>query len=260
MYPQDPDPHEAALARQRAEVQAAFAPRERTCPHCGHVQTAPGRTCERCGGDFVVRRGRVRRRRVAFVTALVLAAAAALTAAVVPGMVDDARDQERTAAERQARLEAAERKRLLVQQRPVRAEGPQRRRGEAPLAHRARLVAAAEAAITTDARRRVREGTLDGPVQGTICSPYPKTGGRQELEADATVPAGRYQCIAYERKVELTELDGKPRTGVYGSTYWLVADYRNGALTFCKISLLPGEGGKPLARVRVPPACGDPLD
>src|SRR5687767_1448809 len=118
--PAQPDIWSAGREAQRAEVQAALAPRERRCPHCGEVQTTPGRLCRACGQEMVVRRGKVNRRRAALITGIVLACVAAVSAAIVPGMLDDAREHERTAAERQAQLEAAERARLRVDIRPRR--------------------------------------------------------------------------------------------------------------------------------------------
>ena len=255
----EPDIWASGRETQRAEVQAAFAPRPRTCPHCGHVQTTGGARCEACGGDFVVRRAQVSRRRAALIAGIVVAVAAAAALAIVPGMRDSARDQEQAAAERQAKLEAAERVRLIAESQPRTAAAPPRRDGEDALAYRGRLVSAGEAAVTADALKRLADGELADPVQGTSCSPYPKSFARADQEADPAVPRNRYQCIAYEQKVELSKLQGRERTGIYGVPYWLIIDYSGEPMTFCKISLPPGEGGVPLAKAKIPRACRDPL-
>jgi hypothetical protein len=255
----EPDIWTAGRETQRAEVQAAFAPRPRSCPHCGHTQTTGGARCEACRGEMVVRRQKIKRSRIALIAALVVAVAGALSLAFIPGLRESASERAKADAARQARLEAAERKRLIAESQPRTAPAPPRRADEDALDYRRRLVVAGEAAITADARLRVQEGTIDGPIEGTDCSPYPKAGPRLAQEADAALPRNRYQCIAYEHKVELTELQGRARTGIFGAPYWLVIDYGGKPMTYCKISLPPGEGGVPLARARVPDACRDPL-
>jgi hypothetical protein len=249
----------AAREAARDDVRAALAPRRRTCPSCGRVDSGTGRTCPACGGDFVVRRSRRPSRRAVLAVAGGLAVVAAVTAAIVPGLRDAADEQRRADAAAQARLEASERARLRAEVAPRTAMGPARRDGEAPLAYRARLLSAGQAAVTADARRRVAEGTIAGPVAGTECTVWPRTAPRRDLEADPATPAGRYHCIAYERRFELSELEGEKRTGIIGAPYWLVVDYGTARMTFCKFSPRAGEGGTTLAQVRTPAGCLDPL-
>ena len=249
----------AAREAARDDVRAALAPRQRTCPSCGRVDSGAGRTCAACGSDFVVRRSRRPSRRVVLSIAGVLVVVAAATAAIVPGMRESAAEQRRADAAAQARLEAAERAKLRADVAPLTVSGPARRGGEAPLAYRARLVAAGQAAVLTDSRRRMREGTIEGPVAGTECTPFPLTAPRRDLEADPSTPAGRYECMTYQRRFELSELEGRKRTGIIGVPYWLVVDYGTAKLTFCKITPRVGEGGRPLAEVATPTACLDPL-
>ena len=258
--PPTQDIHASVGERQRAEVHAAFAPRPRTCPHCGHVQTTGGAQCEQCGGDFIVRRKRVSRRRAALIAGLVVAVAGAAALAIVPGMRDSAQEQERAAAERQARLEAAERERLRIEIRPRTAPAPSRarRRGRAGLPppaggrRRGRRHRRRAPADRRGHRRRARRGHARARRIRRASRAPPRRRTRRS-------PRNRYQCIAYEHKVELTKLQGRERTGIYGVPYLLVIDYGGGPMTFCKISLPPGEGGRPLARVSIPEACRDPL-
>jgi type II secretory pathway pseudopilin PulG len=250
---------QAVREATRSDVQAALAPRRRTCPTCGHVETGPGRLCTNCGGDFVLRRSRRPSRRVTAAVLGVIAAIGLVSALVIPGFRDSAREQERAAAARQARLEAAERARLAADVRPFFAQGPVRRDGEPELAHRARLVTFAEATVTADARRREKAGTVDGPIRATDCYPYPKTAPRRSLEADPSVPAGRYQCMAYNTRFNLPDLQGRKRTGILGVPYWFVVDYGTSKMAFCKITPKAGEGGRSLATVPVPTPCRDPL-
>ena len=137
--------------------------------------------------------------------------------------------------------------------------GPPPKTGEDALAHRARLVSAGEAAITADARARIRAGRLDGPVRGTDCAPYPDTERRAAQEGDASVARNRYECLAYKTRFKLPELEGKVRTGLYGTPYWLVLDYGSSKMTFCKITPHGGEAARTLVSVTAPAACQDPL-
>lgn len=233
------DPWEDARERQRHEVAAIFAKRE-------------AKPVEDRRREF-----RLSRRNSAIVLA-VIAAFAAGAAVTVPRMRDDAAKERAAARVEQRRLEAIERVRIIREQKPHFADGPALRSGEDAIAHRKRLIAAGASNITKDARRRMRAGTIDGPVAGTECTPFPTTPTRQALESDPSVPKGRYECLAYERRFPLSELEGKARTGIIGVPYWLVVDYRQARLAFCRLVPRAGEGGKPLAFVRVRPACADP--
>jgi hypothetical protein len=254
------DPWEAARASARADVASVLAPRQRTCPACGHVQSGSARTCGECGADLVARRPR-RRWRVRTVAAalLALAAAVALVAVVSAPLRRDASVEAQRQSERQAALEAAEVRRLRLDARPQYGSGPARLPGQAPLAHRGVLVAAAERLITADAQARVRTGKLKGPVVATACASYPDISARRAAEADPAAVVGRYDCLAYSRRSELPELQGKVRQGLFGYPFWAVIDYRRATIAWCKVTPRAGEGGKTLAHVPVPPPCRDPL-
>ena len=219
------------------------------------------RTCSACGADLVVRRQRrtVSRRGWFVAGGGVVLVLVVLVGVIVPALDRTADREAAKSKARQDKLEAAERQRLTREGKPRFLDGPRRRDGEAPLDHRARLVATAQTAILADARERIATGELKGPFKGTSCEPYPITQPRKDAERDASVPAGRYECIAFTQRVELMELNGKERTGVVGTPYWLVIDYRRAKLTFCKITPKAGEGGKLLAEVAVPDVCQDPL-
>lgn len=232
------DPWESARGTQRDEVQAIWAGRGAPPPR------DPKRR---------------RRRRDLAAGAAVAAALGIIAFVVVPALRDDGAADRRAAEARQLRLEAAERVRLRREGIPVFVDGPRSKPGE-PLAHyRRRLVAAGEAQITANARRRVAAGEFSGPVSGTACRTFPFTDGRAAQEYDPAVQRNRYQCIAFSRRFALSELDGEARTGLIGQPYWLIADYRDGRLTLCKISPRAGEGGRSLATVPVDPACRDPF-
>ena len=252
------DPWAAARAAQREDVRAVLTPRERLCPSCGAKQKGPGRKCTECGADLTAHFARWRHIRRFAIGGLALLALAAISVPVVGALRDDAAGERRRAAERQAALEAAERKRLAIDVRPVRADGTPLPKGADPIEHRAALVAQAESLIAEDARGRVAAGTIDGPIRGAQCDPYPKTDGRRAAEQDPATAVGRYDCVAYKFKAELPELEGRQRTGLFGYPYWLVVDYDDAKLVWCKVTPRAGEGGRSLAFVPVPEPCRDP--
>ena len=234
------DPWEAARERQREEVKAIFA--------------------ARTGGAVSDRRRefRLSRRNTGLV---VLAVLALLTAAglIIPNWRDSAAEQRAAERAAQAKLEAAERARVTRLQTPRFASGPPRRQGESLLTHRARLVDAGAAAITADARKHMAAGDFSGPVAGTECVPFPTTESRRAQESDPSIARNSYECLAYERHFQLSELNGKARTGIIGQRYWLVIDYAAAKMAYCLLVPPPGEGGKALAFVRVERPCEDPL-
>ena len=211
------DPWEAARERQREDVQAIFAKRA----------AAPVTDRRR---EF-----RLSRRNSAIVLA-VIAAIGLVALLVVPAMRDDAAHERAAAA---ARAEAPRGRRSAPgsprSRRRTSRAGPRRRAGEDPLAYRARLVTAG-AAPSRPTRKHADEaghGRRPGGRHRVRSRIPPRRRGRAQ-EADPAIPANRYECIAYERKFPLSELEGKARTGIIGVPYWLVVDYAHGEL-----SLLP---------------------
>jgi hypothetical protein len=187
-------------------------------------------------------------------TVVALAADALVLTLVVPAIEGSKR--ERTAVDRAAQRQriARERDRLIGEQRPhgdhgsthedVHA-GPAKR-----LAARRALVRDAERAITRDARARVASGALSaGFVRTTECGPVRRDLPRDEL--DLAKPIGRYDCVAVTQDVIQ---DGKV-VAKFGLPFVAAIDFRRGRLTWCKNNPAPSERGKPLAFVRLEPAC-----
>jgi hypothetical protein len=255
---QKDDPWAAARASQRDDVRAALAPRERRCPACGAPHSRGGRICSECGADLTARYAKGASRRKLIGAALAALALIALSIPFIAEWREDAAADRERAERRQAVLEAAERERLRRDARPVRAEGRPAAAGADRLEHRAALVAQAEGLITEDARGRVEDGTIDGDIKGAECNPFPDTQERRGAEQDPAVAAGRYDCVAYTSKFEAPELDGQKRTGLFGYPYWLVVDFDDARLVWCKVTPRAGEGGRSLAAVPVPEPCRDP--
>jgi hypothetical protein len=254
------DPWEAARLAARADVAAVLAPRQRTCPVCGHIQSGSARTCTECGADLVARRPRWRwRRRTVAAALLALAMGVTVVAIITAPSRRDAKAEAQRERTRQAATEAAEVRRLRIDARPQFGAGTRRRHGQTALAHRRVLVRATERLITADAQARVRTGKLKGPVVGTACAPYPNISARRAAEADPAAAVGRYDCLAYSRRLELPELQGRRRQGLFGYPFWAVIDYRRATIAWCKVTPRAGEGARSLASVPVPVPCRDPL-
>ena len=203
------------------------------------------RTCTQCGADLVARRPRRRwRRRTAAAALLALAALVAIVAVVTAPTRRDAKIEGQRERTRQAAAEAAEVERLRIEARPQFGTGPERRPGETALAHRVALVGAAQRLITADAQERIRTGKLKGPVIGTACDPYPDITVRRAAEADPASTVGRYDCLAYSRRLELPELEGKRRRGLFGYPFWAVIDYRRATIAWCKVTPRGGEAAR----------------
>ena len=255
---QKDDPWAAARASQREDVRAALAPRERHCPAFGAPQSRGGRVCSECGADLIARYKKGASRRKQLYAALAALVLIAVSIPIVASWREEAIAERERAERRQAVLEAAERERLTRDAQPVRAEGRPAAAGADPLEHRAALVAQAEGLIRDDARARVAAGRIDGDIKGAQCDPFPDTEARRAAEQDAATRTGRYDCVAYTSKFEAPELDGQKRTGLFGYPYWLVADYADAQLVWCKVTPRAGEGGRSLATVAVPVPCRDP--
>ena len=258
MVEQQDDPWAAARASQRDDVRSALAPRERHCPACGAPQSRGGRPCSECGADHTARYAKGASRRKLLYAGLAALALIAVAIPIVSGWRDDASTERQGAERRQATLEAAERERLTRDARPVRAEGRPAAAGAGPLEHRAALVAQAERLIAEDARGRVAAGTIDGDIKGAECNPFPETQDRRAAERDPALAIGRYDCVAFTSRLELPEVNGEQRTGLFGYPYWLVVDYPGAQLVWCKVTPRAGEGGRSLAAVPVPEPCRDP--
>ena len=226
----------AARERTRAEVQAAFAPKQQLCPACGRPESTAARDCPHCGASYVVVQPKLSKRaRLAIVGVLVLVLAAGGVAWLLAS--PSINHLKQTAAERNAQNFAAfirsETHRLTIEQRLHR--GRAAIPGEPP----AGLVDDLSAAITADARARVASGALKAPIQSTTCSAV-KNG---PLVPNAV--RGGYQCIA----TTATILPGVQVGGIIGYPFWAIVDYRRGSFAWCKIN---PRGGEQAIRSREP--------
>ena len=186
---------------------------------------------------------------------MVAALALAGLAALVLPRLEAAR---RATAEREARQAAVaargRRERIVAEQRPRFGRAAPARAASAEAERRARrvLLTRVEAAITADARERVRTGELRASgLRGTRCVPYPRSLDRAAApERDLRRRSGTYDCLAVIRPVA----GGR---GTIGYPFRAVVHFRTGRYAWCKTNPVPGERVVPDPRtvVRLPAAC-----
>jgi hypothetical protein len=224
-------------------ISEVFAPATRTCPNCGRESQTNQATCPHCGAWYAAVRPKRSRRKIGAALA-VLALLIGVGALLASSPIDRSKDRaaERDARETTAR-QAAERKRLRVEQRPR----------SAPLGT-AEPLSALAGAVQADAKARVADGTLRGPVQEAECEPYPDTEARRLQEL--AQPSGRrgYLCEVVTTTIRAT--DQNPEGGL-AYPFLAVIDYDAGRMTWCKANPPPGEKAIPGSTGVVPlsPRC-----
>jgi hypothetical protein len=248
--------------KARDDVREIFArapqgPPPRTCPNCGAEHATHRAFCPSCGKRYDRRFARVSDRQRWALGAFALAGVIAAAVLILPGVFDAKRATDARVAREHAARVAAEKRRLIREQRPKRgrpaALRPPRRGAPAAeqLAARKRLITALEGAILTDARARVASGELDGPVTRVSCGPLIRNPGNVGEEEDLAKTRGRYDCVAVKRDVTR---DGKV-VGLFGHPFVGTADFKRFTYVWCKDNKVPGERGEPLAKVPIPAVC-----
>lgn len=217
-----------ARARTRAEVQAAFAPKEQTCPSCGRAEATASRNCPHCGASYVVVQPKLSKKAKLTIAgaATALLGAGAITWVLVSPSIDHSKENAaHRAAAQQAAFIRSEIHRLTLDQRLH--HGRAARPGEA----RPVLVGDLQHAITADAVARVKAGTFEGPIHGTQCQAI--TFG--PLKPNAV--RGGYQCVAVNAVIrKVSELGGQ-----IGYPFWAIVNYRHGTFAWCKVNPKGGE-------------------
>ena len=235
------------------------APKEtppRVCPSCGAEHVTQRAFCPSCGKRYDRRFARVSDTQRWILGGLALAGLILAAALILPGVFDAKRDTDARLAREHAARVAAEKKRLTREQRPMRGrpaglKPPGPAAGDAEqLAARRKLVTALEGAILTDAQGRVKTGELDGPVKSVTCAPLIRTPGNVGEEENLRNRRGRYDCVAVKREVMK---EGKV-VGLFGHPFVGTADFKRFTYVWCKDNKVPGERGKPLAKVPIPAA------
>ena len=155
--------------------------------------------------------------------------------AIAPGIRESKEERER--AEREARLEArAEREaRIRREQQPVIRQASPAGPG---VAGRRALLAEAGDAVLADARRRVAQGKLAGPIEAVDCETFPRTVSRVGAEDSTEKRFGRYFCLAVTAEFHRSEVSVG---GKIGHPYRMQIDFADSSYAFCKVVGRPGE-------------------
>jgi hypothetical protein len=153
-----------------------------------------------------------------------------------PGIDRGKKERARTEAARLEQARTARLERIRVEQRPRFASGPA---AGADLQARRALLDGATATVAADARRRVAAGTLDGPIRGVECEPYPRTTSGVGADRRPALRYGRYSCLAATTRFGPSE---RGEAGTLGHPYRLRIDFQTGEYALCKVSGRAGEG------------------
>jgi hypothetical protein len=199
-------------------------------------------------------------RKVAIVAAVAVVVLGGAAAYAVPRIGESKREGEKRAQADLARRKAAERRRIITEQRPRhgRATPP-----AGPLTaaeeRRARedLLAGVERDITADAQRRAATGELDGRARRADCLPSPSSVKRLGGERDLSLQVDAYDCVAVTRDIPANEVE---TGGTIGYPFRAVVNFRRFSYAWCKTNPSPGEAAIPDPREvpRLPAACSGP--
>lgn len=257
-----PDPR----AHARRTIEAMFAIGDepippRRCPSCGHEAATLDARCPSCGKRYDRKLPWLSDRARIAIAALVLVVVAGAVTYSAPRISESNEARTERLAREEAERVRRERARLTKLQRPVAGRAVLRdRRGDREprrLATRRALVTAMEGAILDEILVRHDRGEISGSrPREVVCGPLVRrsVGGRpvgEGEEEDLERRRGRYDCTAVQREVHrfgrIIGLFGVPVVGTI--------DFAAGTWTFCQDTKIPGERGKPLARVRLAPEC-----
>jgi hypothetical protein len=194
---------------------------------------------------------------VAAVTVVVLGGAAAYA---VPRIGESKREGEKRAQADLARRKAAERRRIITEQRPRHGRATLPAENLSPSEERRareELLARVERDITADARRRAASGELDARARRTDCLPSPSSVKRLGGERDLSLRVDAYDCVAVTHDIRANEVQN---AGTIGFPFRVVVDFRRFTYAWCKTNPSPGEAAIPDPREvpRLPAACSGP--
>ena len=181
-------------------------PPTKVCATCSVQTQTAGEFCPHCGISYLARRRKLGRKSVAAVVAGVLLLGGMATGVALKVRHD--RDQARAeaaAAAREAAEDEAAAKEAARQKRLDAAEAAE----QAERRQRASIIRQMQTSVTKDAKKRVANGELDGPIFYTQCDPL--GGGSVD---DLTALTTTFECLAVNEKLG----GGQVRGWVFSST------------------------------------------
>jgi len=175
---------------------------------------------------------------------------------LTPQVFDLRHNNDAHARASRAKLIAAERARVVAEQRPHHGSAAELLPAAgAPAAARLRarraLLARVESAITADARARVARGLLTGrPPARTNCGPLVRNQVKGD-EDDLSKTIGRYSCVAVTRDA----VQRGRRVGLFGIPFVAALDFGRFTYTWCKDNPAANAGDKSVFFVRLSREC-----
>ncbi|MBO0907769.1 hypothetical protein [Arthrobacter sunyaminii] len=181
------------------------------CPKCSVANEGLGEYCPHCGASYARGRKLKFSRKAIIITLAVLLALGAVTG-ITLGVQHSQQVEAEEAADRAAQAAAAAAEKEQERQAEAKAESENGQR-----ALRALIVEGLQEAVQKDAVKRVDEGSLDGPIMRTECTPL--GGGSID---DLTAITGTFECIAVNEKRD----DGTESGYIFSATVnWDAASY-----------------------------------
>jgi hypothetical protein len=161
------------------------------------------------------------------------------------------RDAAAAAAQRVERSRAEYVARATAEQRPRFARGTA---AGANLDGRRRLVRAARGSVAADARARVTQRAIKGPILRVECEPFPQAASTIAADRNPRTRVGRYECLAVTAVVPATV---RTPAAALGHRYRVRIDFTSGRYAYCKVTNATGRGRRVEPFVPLPRACND---
>ena len=228
----------------------------RTCAFCGREGTTQFEHCPHCGQSYFERPPRLSRTARRVLLGLAGVAFVAFAVWLTPQLIDFRHHSDARARASHAKLVAAERARLIAEQRPHHGRAVDLRpvagaTAAARLRARRQLVGRVESSITADARARVARGLLSGqPPTTTRCGPLVRNQVAGD-EADLAKAVGRYSCVAVVRDA----VQQGHRVGLFGIPFVAAVDFARFTYVWCKDNPAANVASTGLVFVRLSREC-----
>jgi predicted nucleic acid-binding Zn-ribbon protein len=178
-------------------------PPTRVCSKCSTQSQNTGDFCPHCGASYIKHRRRPGRKSIIAVAAAVIVIVGVGTGIALKVNHDRDQQREQAAEERQQAEREAEEEAQEARDAADAAEAQREARRQAKLALEAAerkirksIIRQMQTSITEDARERVGEGDLEGPIMYTSCDPL--GGGSVD---DLTALTTTFDCIAVNEEL-----------------------------------------------------------
>lgn len=181
----------------------------KVCSNCSVQTRTSGDFCPHCGKGYGARRRALSKKAIGVLVAIVVVLALAGGGYAMKLRSDETDKREAAAAERAEAAAKKERAEEDAAEAAAQARRAEQAAQRAERAERKSLITQMQASITKDAKKRVADGELDGPIFYTSCDPL--GGGSVD---DLTALTTTFECLAVNEKLG----GGQVRGWVFSST------------------------------------------